>query len=134
MSQINHNKFIEPTHQFREFRPETTVAEATLASVQRERDFWASWWEVHQGQKGGISLGIYLEGIADNSLRMKTGIPLQRGDSYVPFVNFVSIFSPSKVKATSPPPRLRIYSHTLFSSCFSLRRLRGMLSSFLQSD
>ena len=74
--------------------------------------------------------GIYLEGIADNSLRMKTGIPLQRGDSYVPFVNFVSIFSPSKVKATSPPPWLRIYSRTLFSSCFSLQSLCGTLSSF----
>lgn len=50
MSQINHNKFILPPHQFRGFQPKTRVAEANAASVQKERGYWVREWASTCGQ------------------------------------------------------------------------------------
>lgn len=88
--------------------------------------------ETSLGVKGPTA--IYLEGIADNFLRMKTGIPLQQGDAYIPFVNSVSIFSPLKIKSHLPTTWafvLRIYSLTLFSFASPSRASVGCSLPFL---
>lgn len=141
MSQINHNKFILPPHQFRGFRPKTRVAEANAASVQKERGYWVREWASTCGQSKPSLAG---RGPCQCTLRRQQAECPADGTWTTASVRrllllplpTVSSFSPRKTKATSSshshscgPFTRALSSHLLFPSRARVRCSRALSSS-----